>query len=616
MPHFKKFTSIIAVFILSAWLTGCAATRPVSTPAEPREPAPEPLISQPVATPAEPKQPAPEPLISLPETAQPPAEIRDDMEQEMEESQMGSSQTSISRQTEYSGPEEIKVNFADIEFVLHRLIVYENKLEQWLEILEIAPEGPLTDEIISLEAVCLQRLESILKGYSELMERMQHDKVFSLGTAPAASPKAMQQHDIAFLESRCNELLVMDFNDLYEPMPGAEPELSFAEAQEVIATHVTQGNYQEALSAFEGLSTEFPDLEPSIATRLNYGRALQYTGQVDAAAQYYKSMLESGDLDIEPLAIQRQVADFLLADADVAAAEFYYNSMIRKHQALSFEKIWAQEQLAFLDSVDPKSEDMIAYMKLLREFQTYDYKMHAPRLNEMADDFARAHAGSPVAVSVLRLRTFAADQLKSWFGRQLVRIDTLVAEKRFTAASDMLKNISRYYLPPELQAVLQKTFYDVAQTEIQEQQTQQRIEEMELTEQWDSAVDLLDSRQYDNAISAFQSFTGTEYEERARMKIVEAANRAAGTIRKEAASLFIRAGKTADLEQKKNLLLDSHRLLTEILTRYPQTELLDKVQQNISVLEEQIERLDPTLLEELRQRNPDENTAGPNSPEL
>ena len=57
-------------------------------------------------------------------------------------------------------------------------------------------------------------------------------------------------------------------------------------------------------------------------------------------------------------------------------------------------------------------------------------------------------------------------------------------------------------------------------------------------------------------------------------------------------------------------------MLTEILTRYPQTELLNKVQQNISVLEEQIERLDPKLLEELRQRNPDENTAGPYSPEL
>jgi len=614
MLNFKISNNIIAASILSVWLTGCATTQPVTAPAEPKEPVPEPLISQAVSTPAEPQEPAPEPHISLPETAQPPAEIREDQEQKMEESPVDSSQTYISSQMGYFGPEGIRVNPADIEFVQHRLIVYENKLDQWLEISETALEGPLADEITSLETVCLQKLEDILTGYSQLMERMQQGKIFSDDMSPTADPKAMQQNDIAFMESRCNELLVMDFAEKYKPVPSAEPEISFTETQEAIAAHVAQGNYQEALSDFGNLSSEFPDLKPSIATRLNYGRALQYTGQVDAAARYFKSMLESGDLAIEPLAIQRQIADFLLATADTSGAELYYKSMILEHETLSFEKTWAQEQLAFLDSVDPESEDMIAYMKLLREFQTSDYKMHAPRLNEMADDFARTHTGSPVAVSALRLRTFAADQLKSWFGRQLVRIDGLVAQKEFTTATDMLKNFSGYYLPAELQAVLQKKYYDIAQAQIQEQETQQRIKVMELNEQWDSAVNLLDSRQYDSAISAFESFSGTEYEESAKIKIVEAANQAAGGMRKEAASLFIRAGKTPDLEQKKNLLLDSHRLLTEILARYPQTELLDKVQQNISILEEQIERLDPTLLEELRQQKPAETTAGPYSP--
>jgi hypothetical protein len=88
------------------------------------------------------------------------------------------------------------------------------------------------------------------------------------------------------------------------------------------------------------------------------------------------------------------------------------------------------------------------------------------------------------------------------------------------------------------------------------------------------------------------------------MKIIEAANQAAGEMRKEAAALFIRAGKTQDLEQKKHLLLESHRLLKDIQTQYPQTELLDKVQQNISILEEQINRLDPTLLEKSSLENP------------
>ena len=86
-------------------------------------------------------------------------------------------------------------------------------------------------------------------------------------------------------------------------------------------------------------------------------------------------------------------------------------------------------------------------------------------------------------------------------------------------------------------------------------------------------------------------------------------------MRKEAASLFIRAGKTTDPEQKKKLLLASHELLTEILVKYPQTDLLDKVKQNIAILEVQIQRFDPALLEEIQQENPVETGVEPPTPQ-
>ena len=225
-------------------------------------------------------------------------------------------------------------------------------------------------------------------------------------------------------------------------------------------------------------------------------------------------------------------------------------------------------------------------------------------MNEAIQAFTTEYAGSPVSVSAMRLKAFAVDQLKSWFGRQLVKIDALVAEKKFAEATKILQNMTRYYLPAELQTEVQKSFYQVAQAEIKEKETQRRMQEKELTEQWDAAVNLLDSQRYDLAIAAFEALKGTEYEEKANMKITEAANLAAGQMRKDAASLFIRAGKSADLDQKKELLLASHRLLTEILAKYPQTDLLDKVQQNIAILEKQIQRFDPALLKELQQENP------------
>ena len=207
-------------------------------------------------------------------------------------------------------------------------------------------------------------------------------------------------------------------------------------------------------------------------------------------------------------------------------------------------------------------------------------------------------------MSALRLKTFTIEQLNLWFGRQLVKIDSLVAEKKFTEATDILKNMTNYYLPADLQAVVQKTYYEVAQAELQETEDQRRIQEMELTEKWDAAVLLMDSQRFDLAISAFEILMGTDYEEQATIKIVEAANLAAGQMRKEAASLFIRAGKTQDIEKKKELLLDSHRILNEILVKFPQTDLLDKVHHNVGILEEQIRKIDPALLEEPQEESP------------
>ena len=399
-------------------------------------------------------------------------------------------------------------------------------------------------------------------------------------------------------------MLAVDFAPRYEFLPETEPKLSFAAAQEVIAANVEQGAYQEALLSYGRLAQDFPDQAPSLSTQMNYGLALQYTGQIEAAAAHFTSMLQSDELSIGTLSLQREIADLLLASGNVDAAASYYDNVLFGHEAIGTETKWAEEQLAFLREVDPESEDMAAYIALLREFQTYDYRIDAPRLNEAINAFATQYTGSPVAVSALRLKTFVKEQLKSWFSRQLIRVDSLVAEKKFTEAAEILESMTRYYLPAELQAVLQKTYYEVAQTEIQEMETQQQIQEVALNEQWDAATKLLESQRYDSAITAFTALLDTEYEKEAMMKITEAANQAASQMRKDAASLFVRAGRTPDLEQKKELLLASHRLLTEIVDKYPQTELLDKVYQNIAILEGQIARFDPALLEELQQENP------------
>ncbi|KPK22373.1 MAG: hypothetical protein AMJ61_17235 [Desulfobacterales bacterium SG8_35_2] len=229
MLAFKTFTIIIVSLIFFACLNGCGATYSVPAPEVSEEPAPATQVTLPVTE------------------AEPPPAIQE--EQKIEESPQDDSQTSILERTGSTGYAKVIVDYADIEFVQHRLIVYENKFEQWLEISEIALKGLLAEEITSHETECMQKLEIILSGYSRLMERMQQSETVSFGMIATIDPKEMemQQLDIDFLESRCNDLLNMDIAEQYEPMPEAEPELSFAEAQEIIASHMLQGNYQDAL---------------------------------------------------------------------------------------------------------------------------------------------------------------------------------------------------------------------------------------------------------------------------------------------------------------------------------------------------------------------------------
>lgn len=594
MLTFNTFRTVLAAAILVFMLGGCSTVQPYTSPDRHDGPTPGDKI------------PAPPENISKSQPMQPAGSQIDD-------SLRLSSQPPDFKAPEPSISEEVRFSDADIEFIQQRLQEYENKFEHWLEISEMVQDTSLAQELTALETECVQKLETLLTGYNLLLNRMEMSAAISFDEQESVDPKEMQQLDIAFLESRCSELLATDISEKFVLIPETEPELSFAEAQDAIASLLEQGKYQEALFAYNRLAQDFPDQLPSLSTMYNYGLALQYTGQVEAAARLYKNMLASGELSIEPLSLQREIADLLLASGEITAAESSYDSILLTRESIDAEKRWAEEQLAFLRSVDPDSDEIIGYLKLLREFLTYDYRIFTPRLNEAAKNFAVEHAGSPTAVSAIRLRNFAADQVRLWFGRQMAKVDTLVAEKQFAAATDILKNMSRYYLPAELQAVLQKTFYEVAQSEIQENEMQQRIKQLELTEQWDAAVNLLDSQRYDIAISAFEALFGTEYEDKAKSKIQEAANQAAGQMRKEAASLFIRAGKTPDIEQKKQILVASYMLLNEIQTKYPQTDLLDKVQQNIAILEEQIERIDPELLQELQLKESPEMSADPSS---
>lgn len=582
MAIIKKIGPFIVITFFLYLLNGCASTQPETGAGMPL----------PTVTRAEGSQ------QSQTVTAARPKQI----EQPASPEPVTPSKLSSSGIEEPARNETIPVDDKDMKFVQQRLQEYQVKLDQWLQVSAINEESRLAAELSPMGVECVQLLERILTGYGSLFAIMKQNEALPAEKRGAVDTREMQQFDIAFLESRCDTILALDTAGRGESATD-ELQYTFKEAQQIIISQVQNENFHEALLGYSRLSVDYPDREPSIVTQMNYVLALQYTGQVEAASRYINKMLDSENLAVEPISLQLQTADFLLASGNISAAQKYYENLIQAHKAIEAEKQWALEQLDFLRTVDHDSEDMVAFTKLMREFLTYDYRLHSVELNEKINSFASEYAGNPIAVRALKLKSFAVEQLNFWFGRQLVKIDSLVAEKKFNEAAEFLKSMAQYNLPANLQAVIQRTYYDIAQAELQETENRKRVQEMELNDQWDAAVHLMDSQRFDMAIVAFKALKGTKLEKQAGLKIVEAANRAAGQLRKEAAALFIQAGKTPDLEKKKELLLESYNLLNEILAKFPQTDLLDKVQQNIAILEEQIRKIDPSLLEASPEQN-------------
>ena len=95
----------------------------------------------------------------------------------------------------------------------------------------------------------------------------------------------------------------------------------------------------------------------------------------------------------------------------------------------------------------------------------------------------------------------------------------------------------------------------------------------------------IDDGRFDDAVKIFKGLQDTEYATKAAEKIKEISTLAAKAERRKAAELFIRYTKTTDPEGKKKLLVESRKILADILVKYPNIDFTDKVLDNLKRVE-------------------------------
>lgn len=487
----------------------------------------------------------------------------------------------------------------DMQYIKDRIFEYGRKLDRWKELDEQAVIAEL-DEAASEEMVrCFRDLQKVLNGYNRIQDALlRQDFMDSTQMITGSEVMELEQRDISFLESGCGQLL-KGGADEGAGWAQREKKADLPQIETLIERYAGSEEYEEVVQVWQQIPDNQLD-RVHLNTRISYGNALMALHQEAEAAKVYQTIVDlmsaSDDQRTDILSLRRVLADLYAASGDYDRAEKQYNEISADYKSLASIESWGILQLSILERSEPGSPELEEYSSLLRNYLGFTPQRDGYKLVWQTDQFLADYPYSAVASNIDIIRESAKNKADSWLASFLAEVDVLAAEERFQDALLKMETLQEDILSGEKLIEIRKKSDDLTLAEAVNRETK-KIEKMQaLQRQWNDALLLIDKSEYDEAIELLTTMLDSEYGLKADGKISEASLLSARAERRKAADLFIRFTKTTDLESQKKLLIDSRRHLVDILVKYPDVGITDKVMGNIERVEKEMNALDPNLL--------------------
>ena len=495
--------------------------------------------------------------------------------------------------------ENIEVVVPSAVYVNDRIYEYGRKLDRWKELDRQAVTKQLNEEETAEMVNCFRQLQDVLNGYSELRSKML--QVQAVGDATRISNEEifeLQTNDIAFLENACGRLLA-DSADKSGGWSQQEEGADLVQLENLIDKYASNKEYEQIVQVW----SKIPESERSrtqLRTKIICGNALMFLYQEEKAAAIYKQvvdqMSQSDEQATDLVSLRRMLADLYTASGNYRSATAEYNKISDDYKKLGQQEEWSKLQLAMLDRSTDGSPELKEYSDLLRNYLGYMPVRDGYKLVWQAEKFQTSYPYSPVVSNVDIIKNSAMKDADSWFNGFINEVDKLVAEKNFAKAIGLLESVSPDVIGAEKQLIIKAKNDELLLAEAVDHETGKMAIMQDLQNQWNNGMLLAKDGRYDEAIVVFNSLQDTEYSAKAETKIKELSLEAAKEDRRKAADLFIRFTKTNDPESKKKLLVESRKLLKNILVKYPDVEIGPKVLGNIERVEQEMNAIDPNLV--------------------
>ncbi len=479
----------------------------------------------------------------------------------------------------------------DSQYVAKRLDLYEKKQAHWQNVAATFLELDLAMEQPARWEECTALIGRIIIGYTGVRD-LAHGGV----TRIAATPTEVFGQEISYLESDCEEIFVQ----AVAATPGALQnyrEIISSQAEAVLFFYAGQEQYDKVIAAYEDLQAISSGGNRSAQVREVYAQALRATGQM---AQASRVLLEIADAkgDGQGWPQRLQAAELLFAQGEFARARQQYQRVAVVFADWQRVESEVKDHVVLLSDFESHPKETSLYGQALYGWLLFDGSGLPRQLAESVARLEREFAETDHARMARQLLNKASGSAGEYVDLQLQVAGDLVAEKEFFQALELLGILSKSSLPDEKAQLVEETLREVQLLNEQDIEEKKILKEQELADSWQEALHLFDQRKFDLAIAGFEALLSTSYQQEAKMKIVAAANLAAADLRKQAAGLFVKSRKVTHPEQKTDLLMKSRRLLLLIQKKYPEADVIPKVIQNQSAIEEQIRAIDSDLLED------------------
>ncbi|MFO7605967.1 MAG: tetratricopeptide repeat protein [Desulfurivibrionaceae bacterium] len=489
-----------------------------------------------------------------------------------------------------------------VPFVDRRMTIYADKLSSWEALARQLEEVDLEERMPERWHECLASVEEMFRDYSVLMEALlvqDHPAVKS--EQIVVDPWLLYQKDISFLEGGCDQVFVAGAS----LVGGWDNFLStddneIQEDEALVARSVAEGRYEEAIEAFEELIDSRPERAVGAHTSKMYGLALLRTGKFDLAAEVLATTLENMLPSYERRELRRLVADLNLASGQLAKARGHYRILAEHFESRGGDDRWVAGQLALIGEMNVNAREFPLYREVLKGYISFDGRNIPGRIRQVVERMGEDYQESPLTDQARQMLMGMEDSIREWVAGRLDQIDNLRADHNYVEARAALEKLLSDDLPAPVHGMVQRSMDNLLQAEAAYRQEQQVMMAETFSAQWDKAVWLLEAKRYDEAIVTFRNLLNTEYDVPARVNIERAAEDAAVEMRRRSATVFVKARKENDEARKREFLRESWQLLYDITVKYPEVSLIDKVRQNLEIIEKHIETFDPRMLGELK----------------